>query len=96
MKVTITPSLRKDKKMMAIFYDDKNKKVKTVHFGNRGSSDFTINKDDERKKRYLDRHRKRENWNNYMTAGSLSRFVLWNLPTQKASIADYKKRFKLK
>jgi hypothetical protein len=96
MKVTITPSLRKDKKMMAIFYDDKNKKVKTVHFGNRGSSDFTINKDDERKKRYLDRHKKREDWNSYMTAGSLARYVLWNLPSLKASIADYKKRFKLK
>ena len=96
MKVTITPSLRKDKKMMAIFYDDNNKKVKTVHFGAKGMSDYTINKDKERKQRYLDRHRKREDWNNYMTAGSLSRFVLWNLPSLKASIADYKKRFKLK
>ena len=70
--------------------------MKTTHFGSKGSSDFTINKDPKRKERYLDRHRKREDWNAYMTAGALSRYLLWNKPTLKASIADYKKRFKLK
>ena len=96
MKVEIKPSTQKDKKLMAIFYDDDGKKKKTTHFGAKGMSDFTIHKDKERKQRYLDRHRKRENWNSFMTAGSLSRYLLWNLPTLKASIADYKKRFKLK
>jgi hypothetical protein len=95
MKVIIKPSTQKDKKLMAIFYDGE-KKVKTTHFGAKGMSDFTIHKDKERKERYLDRHRKRENWNSFMTAGSLSRWILWNKPTLKASIADYKKRFKLK
>ena len=96
MKVEIKPSTQKDKKFMAIFYDDEGKKVKTTHFGAKGMSDFTIHKDKERKERYLDRHRKRENWNDPMSAGSLSRWILWNKPTLKASIADYKKRFKLK
>ena len=96
MKVEIKPSTQKDKKLMAIFTDDEGKKVKTTHFGAKGMSDFTIHKDKERKERYLDRHRKRENWDSYMTAGSLSRWVLWNRPTLKASIADYKKRFSLK
>ena len=96
MKVVIKDSTRKDKKLMAIFTDDEGKKIKTTHFGAKGASDFTINKDKERKERYLDRHRKRENWNSYMTAGSLSRFILWNLPTLQGSIRDYKKRFNLK
>jgi len=96
MKVEIKPSTQKDKKLMAIFTDDEGKKVKTTHFGAKGMSDFTIHKDKERKERYLDRHRKRENWDSYMTAGSLSRWVLWNRPTLKASIADYKKKFSLK
>jgi len=96
MKVEIKPSTQKDKKLMAIFYDDNGKKIKTTHFGAKGMSDYTIHKDKERKERYLDRHRKRENWNDYMTAGSLSRWILWNKPTLKASIVDYKKRFKLK
>jgi len=80
---------------MAIFYEG-DKKKKTTHFGSAGMSDFTIHKDEARKKRYLDRHRKREDWNNYMSAGALSRWILWNLPTFSASVADYKKRFNLK
>ena len=49
MKVEIKPSALKTKKYTAIFYDDKNKKIKTTHFGNKGSSDYTINKNDKTK-----------------------------------------------
>ena len=90
--VIIKKSPKEGKKMVAIFYED-NKKKKTIHFGAEGMSDYTKHRDDERKKRYLKRHKKRENWNDPMTAGSLSRFILWNKPTLKASIADYKRRF---
>ena len=37
-----------------------------------------------------------EDFNKFMTACSLSRWVLWNKPTISASIKDYKKRFNLK
>ena len=74
MKVIISTSTRKDKKLMAIFYDDTNKKIKTVHFGSNGMSDYTLNKDKKRKELYLNRHRKN---------------------TLRASIKDYKRRFKL-
>jgi len=96
MKVVIKPSKLKSKKYTAIFTDDKGKKVKTTHFGAKGMSDYTKHRDDKRKKRYLDRHKANENWNDYMSAGSLSRWILWNKPTIKASIEDYKRRFKLK
>ena len=96
VKVEIKPSTTKTKKYTAIFYDDKNKKIKTTHFGNKGSSDYTINKNDKTKMNYLKRHEKRENWNDPLTAGALSRWILWNKPTLKASISDFKKRFKLK
>ena len=94
MKVVIKKSTQPKKKLMAVFTEN-GKKVKTTHFGSAGMSDFTKNKDEERKKRYLDRHRKNENWNDYKSAGSLSRYILWNKPTLRASIADYKRRFKL-
>ena len=94
MKVEIKKSTNPKKKYMAIFYDD-GKKKKTTHFGSAGMSDFIKNRDEKRKKLYLERHRKRENWNSYMTAGALSRWILWNKPTLSASIADYKKRFDL-
>lgn len=94
-KVVISPSKIKDKKLTAVFYDKDNKKIKTVHFGAAGYTDFPSHKDEDRKKRYLDRHRARENWNSPMTPGALSRWILWNKTTRKASIADYKRRFKL-
>ena len=95
VRVIIKKSTNPKKKLMAVLYD-KDNKTKTLHFGSAGMSDFTKNKDEERKKRYLDRHRKRENWTVPDTAGSLSRWVLWNKTTRRASIADYKKRFNLK
>ena len=94
--MVIEKATAKNKKWKAIFYDDQGKKIKTVQFGSGGMSDFTIHKDKERKQRYLDRHKKRENWNDPMTAGALSRWILWNKPTLDGSIKDFKKRFKLK
>ena len=73
-----------------------NGRKKTVHFGASGMSDYTKHRDDERKKRYLNRHRANENWSAPMTAGALSRWILWNKPTRGASISDYKRRFNFK
>jgi hypothetical protein len=85
------------KKYTAVFYDEADrKKIKTTHFGSAGMSDYTKHKDDERKQRYLDRHRANENWEDYKTAGSLSRYILWHKPTISASYNDYLKRFNLK
>ena len=53
-------------------------------------------KADERKSLYYARHIKREDWTKPMSAGTLSKYILWNKPTLKASIADYIKKFKLK
>jgi len=104
--VKLYESPLKTKKYMVIFYDDKREEnkmgspphnpFKRVHFGAKGMSDFTIHKDEERKERYLNRHRAREDWNDPYTAGALSRWVLWNKPTLKASWNDYKKRFGFK
>ena len=95
MKVIIKKSTNAKKKYMAIFYDGE-KKVRTSHFGSAGMSDFTRHKDEERKKRYIERHKKNENWNDKFSAGALSRWILWNKPTLRDSIADYKRRFNLK
>jgi len=96
MQVEIKESSRKDKKLMAIFYDANNFKVKTTHFGAVGYEDYTIHKDSVRKERYIQRHKCNENWNDPMSAGCLSRFILWNKLTLNGSITDYCKKFKLK
>ena len=72
---------------------------KKVYFGAAGYSDFTIHKDEARKQRYIDRHKKNEfkYWNKsgIDTASFWSRFLLWNLPTITASYHDIKKRFNI-
>jgi len=95
ISVKITKSIRDGKKLMAVF-TRKNGKTKTLHFGAEGMSDFTIHKDPIRKERYLNRHKKREDWTRPDTPGSLSRWILWNLETKQSSIKDFKKRFNLK
>lgn len=94
-KVSIKKDNSTKKKMVAVFYDKDGNKIKTVRFGADGYSDFTKHKDEERKKRYIARH-KNNGFTNPMTANTLSRYVLWNKPTLSASISDFKKRFNLK
>lgn len=92
----IKPSWISDKKLAAIFRDETNGRSKTVHFGATGYEDFTTHRDPDRRERYLERHgRGHENWDDPTTPGALSRWILWNKPTLKASIADFKRRFGL-
>jgi hypothetical protein len=86
----ITRSPNKGKKLRAHFSDGTH-----TDFGAAGMSDYTKHKNPERMKRYLSRHKKRENWRSPKTAGALSRWVLWNKPSLRDSINDYKKRFNL-
>ena len=62
--------------------------LKKIHVGAAGMSDYTLNKDDKRKAKYIARHRAREGWNNRMTAGFRNYWVLWNKPTLNESIDD--------
>ena len=89
LEIVITKSKTKDKKYDAII-DDR----KTIHFGAKGYSDFTIHKDEERKDRYINRHKKTENWNDPKTAGFYAKNILWNKKSVKASVEDTNKRFK--
>jgi hypothetical protein len=56
---------------------------KTINFGLRGYSDYTIHKDHSRMLRYLSRHVKRENWSpsGRYKAGFWSRWLLWSRPS---------------
>jgi len=68
---------------------------KKIYFGSTGYSDFTINKNIEKKNNYIKRHEKNENWgkSGINTAGFWSRWYLWNLPTKESSYNDIKKNF---
>jgi hypothetical protein len=87
--VVIQKSTRPDKKYDA-FADGR----KIVSFGAKGYEDMTTHKNEDRKQRYIQRHRKNEDWTDPLTAGFYSRWLLWNLPTLKESIDDMNERLK--
>tara|TARA_R100001086_G_scaffold113518_1_gene57958 strand:- start:1825 stop:2127 length:303 start_codon:yes stop_codon:yes gene_type:complete len=95
-KVVIKKSTNPKKKLMAVFSSKDSSRTKTTHFGSAGMSDFPTHKDEARKQRYLDRHRKRENWQEPTSAGALARWILWNKTSRRSSISDFKSRFNLK
>lgn len=68
---------------------------KTVKFGARGYSDYTVHKDPKRMQRYLTRHRSRETWNDPKTPGFWSRWLLWSAPTLTGAKSVIKKKFGL-
>ena len=80
-----------EKKFDAVF--EHNGRQKVIPFGASGMSDYTKHHDEERKERYLTRHKKNEHWDNPMTPGALSRYILWNKPTFESSLKDFKHRF---
>ena len=96
-KVDLSTSKIRGKKYTAIIYKGDDK-IKTVHFGQFGASDFTKHKNEERKQRYIDRHRDNENWSKagITSAGFWSRWSLWNKPTIQASKSDIESRFNVK
>lgn len=83
-------------KKYKIYVISRHGNIKKIQFGAQGMSDFTKHKDIERKYRYIQRHKKRENWSDWTTAGFWSLWILWNRPTIKASLQDTLRRFKLK
>ena len=91
MEVVLTKSKKPDEK-----YDARIDGTKTVSFGQKGASDYTKHKHPDRKYRYIDRHKSRDDWtkSGATTAGFYSKHVLWNKFTLKASIDDINKKFK--
>ena len=103
MEVIIKLSDRKDKRYMAVFYDKENK-VKTTHFGyaitddngiKKYGSTYIDHKNDELKSAYIARHKVNEDFTNYMSSGSLSRYILWEKKSLREAINNFKRRFRL-
>jgi hypothetical protein len=84
-------SSRNGKKLMVVHRD------KTIHFGASDYDDYiTSNGDDNKKKRYIQRHQKNEDWNDLKKAGTWSLFILWNKPTLKQSIKNMMEAFNIR
>lgn len=72
---------------------------RVVHFGAAGYEDFTQHRDEERRARYVRRHRERENWtkSGASSAGFWSRWILWGPFTSiSRNIAYVRERFDMR
>ncbi len=77
--------------------------IKTIHFGAKNYNDYTIyykalgkKEADKKKAAYIARHSVNEDFNNPLTAGFWSRWVLWEESTVLKSLKKTIKKFKLK
>lgn len=67
---------------------------KIIHFSSNGEN-YTMHKNKERKDKYINRHKSREDWtkSGIDTAGFWAYWISWNKPTIKESIKDVEKQF---
>lgn len=89
---SIVQTPNKNKQFKAIFIK-KDGSQKTINFGTK--SNFVLNKDktEKDKKNYIARHKVNEDFNNPISAGSLSRHILWG---ETRSLQSNIKKFKTK
>ena len=95
MKAVVSKSPNPEKKYkIELEWEDRKK---TIHIGQANADDMTIHKDPNRKRLYITRHKKRENWtkSGVFTPGFWSRWLTWNKDTLKKSAKDIEERFKI-
>ena len=88
MHATLQPASSRSGKKYTVRIGDRH-----ISFGMNGASDFTMHKDPLRKRAYIQRHSKREDWSNPLTAGFWAKNLLWSETTIPKAIAKIKKRF---
>jgi len=91
--VSIKPSTKSGKKLMATFENKNNKRKSVTHFGATGYSDYTVSKDKEQRTRYRSRH-KGDNLTNPRSPGALSWYILWGNSTSRSqNTSAFRSRF---
>ena len=83
-----------------VLLEGESGREKRVYFGDASSKDFTLFSPlerEERKRRYIARHRSREDWSKsgIESSGFWAKNILWNQPTVSASLADTRRRFNI-
>lgn len=81
------------KKFKVILKNLKTNRLKTIRFGATGFENYTSGHlDEERRKRYIARHEKREDWtkNGVDTAGFWSYHYLWKYKTFREALQKIK------
>lgn len=92
---SISLSDKPEKKLKAVFKDEKTGRTRTTHFGASGMDDYTKTHDEKQRAAYRQRHAK-DLLGDPTRAGYLSYYILWGDSTSLATnISTYKKKFDL-
>jgi hypothetical protein len=96
-RMYLTPSPRSNKRYRAYFIRGKDNEISYTDFGDPTRQNYTLHRDDARKQRFLARFNAMiERFkDNPQAATTLSTWLLWNKPTLKESLKDYKEHFNL-
>ena len=98
-KMTLSPYQGKaQKRFTATFINSEEKKKKTVHFGQRGGRTYIDPEvGPQARDAWHARHSKAgENWSDPLTAGALSKHILWgDSKSLTTNYKQFKKRFNL-
>ena len=93
----VEPSLQRHKKLRAVFDDGRS-----VNFGGRGCGDFIEYSAvgppglaRAKRRAYIARHGATERWGDPAAPATLSRYLLWERPTLREAVENYRKRFKV-
>ena len=86
MGVVVSKSEKPNKRLKATFPN------KNVHFGSKKGSTFVDHGNADTKVAWEARHRVKENWTDWDTAGALAKNILWNKPSMKASVSNLNAR----
>jgi hypothetical protein len=95
MKFTLERATDGKHKYVGVFTDEDGK-TRRIAFGAKGYEDYTQHKNPLRKENYLLRHRSREDWADPMTAGALSRYILWEVPDIDEAVRRFRRKFSLR
>ena len=86
--ITRSPNI---KKRFRIHFVDNHMDIGSSLYEN-----YTMHQNEARKKAYLKRHVKNEDWSNFYTKGFWARWLLWNEPTIEKAIKIIENKFKIK
>lgn len=101
--LSVEPAKDKVHKLVATFEEEGRQKQ--IKFGLAGSPNYTKGvpgvpeadgtNDEERKRLYIIRHQKREDWTRPDTAGSLAYHLLWLEKTFPQALKSFRKKFQV-
>jgi len=90
------PNGKKDKKRLIAFFLMKDGKTRQKKFGSYGSYSFSDGAEEKIRNNYIKRHSKlNEDWNDIFSAGSLSRYILWEFKSNNEIEKFYNRKFKI-